>query len=123
LDTPLSLRLSAFAKLSKDERTALAAVRRARVTVDARRDIVGEGDNPSVVRLILSGWACRYKTTTDGSRQIVGLFIPGDFCDLNVYILRQMDHSIGAITPVAIAEIAPEQIETLMDNHPRVTRG
>jgi CRP-like cAMP-binding protein len=75
------------------------------------------------VRLVLSGWACRYKTTPDGNRQIVGLFIPGDFCDLNIYVLRQMDHSISALTPVRIAEITPEQIETLMDDHPRVARA
>lgn len=123
MDAPLALRLSAYAKLSQDECAALAKVSRAKVTVDARRDIVHEGDRPSVVRLVLSGWACRYKTTADGNRQIVGLFIPGDFCDLNIYILRHMDHSIGALTSVRIAEISPDQIEKLMDDHPRVTRA
>jgi CRP-like cAMP-binding protein len=53
----------------------------------------------------------------------VGLFIPGDFCDLNIYVLRQMDHSIASLTPVQIAEITPEQIEKLMDHHPRITRA
>jgi CRP-like cAMP-binding protein len=123
LDTALASRLHAYAKLSHDERASLASVSRATTTVDARRDIIREGDAPTVIRLVLSGWACRYKTTPDGKRQIVGLFIPGDFCDLNIYVLRQMDHSVGAVTPVKIAEITPAQIEKLMDEHPRITRA
>ena len=36
-------------------------------------DIVREGDDPKVVRLILSGWAYRYKVLPDGRRQVVAL--------------------------------------------------
>ena len=25
--------------------------------------------------------------------------VPGDFCDLHVFVLKQMDHSIGTISP------------------------
>ena len=53
--------------------------------------------DPGVVRLMQSGWAYRFKDLPDGRRQIVGFFIPGDFCDLNVYILQQMDYSIGTL--------------------------
>jgi CRP-like cAMP-binding protein len=123
LENPLALRLNAYARLSQDERAALAAVSRVKTRAAPRHDLIREGDRPTVVRLVLSGWACRYKTTPDGQRQIVGLFIPGDFCDLNVYVLRQMDHSISAITAVQVAEISPEQIEALMDQHPRITRS
>jgi len=34
----------------------------------------------------------------DGRRQIIAFFLPGDMCDLNVFVLRQMDHSIAAVT-------------------------
>ena len=70
-------------------------------SAEARTDIAREGENPSVIRLLVSGWACRYKDLPDGRRQIVGFFLPGDFCDLNVYILSELDHSIGALTAVA----------------------
>jgi hypothetical protein len=33
-------------------------------------------------------------------------FVPGDMCDINVFILRQMDHSIPALTPTTVAVIA-----------------
>lgn len=123
MDSALALRLNAYARLSQEDHAAIAAVSRSARTTAPRRDVIGEGDTPTVVRLILSGWACRYKSTPDGQRQIVGLFVPGDFCDLNVYVLRQMDHSIGAITSVKVAEITPDQMDKLMAHHPRVAQA
>lgn len=115
----LILKLQNFARLSQEDRAALAGLacgpsHEAR----PRRDIIREGDAPNAVRLILSGWACRYKELPDGRRQIVGFFIPGDFCDLNVYILKEMDHSIGAITRVTYTQIAPEEMERIIEARP-----
>jgi len=119
----LALRLDAFTRLSKDDRDALAeAVRRPR-DVAPRRDIIREGDKPKAVQLVVSGWGCRYKTLPDGRRQIVSFFIPGDFCELNVYILKEMDHSIGAITRMKVAEISRKEMEALTAGRPRITEG
>lgn len=116
--------LQRYARLSEDDRAALERVGRTCLSdVAARRDIIREGDNPTVVRLIIRGWACRYKGLPDGRRQIVGFFIPGDFCDLNVYILKEMDHSIGAITRVQYAAITPEAMEQLTRERPRVSQA
>lgn len=77
-------------------------------------DIVREGDRPDKVRMILSGWLTRYKTLEDGRRQIVNFLLPGDTCDAQIYLLRQMDHSIGALTPVVYAEIEAARFEELL---------
>ena len=116
-------RLEAFAKLSPDDRTALDQVSRNTRFVEPRRDLISEGDNPRFVHLVLDGWACRYKALPDGKRQIVSLFVPGDFCDLNVYILKAMDHSIGAITRLKVAMIAPEDMNALTEGRPRITQA
>lgn len=76
--------------------------------IPARTDIVHEGDAPRAVRVVLEGWACRYKELPDGRRQILAFFLPGDMCDSSVFLLDQMDHSIAAITPVTLGEIAPD---------------
>ena len=44
--------------------------------------LLREGEVPSMVHLLIEGWACRYKLLPDGRRQISSLFIPGDYCDL-----------------------------------------
>jgi CRP-like cAMP-binding protein len=116
-------KLEAFTRLSADDRAALAQVSRNVRTVEARRDLVSEGDRPRYVHLVLDGWGCRYKQLPDGKRQIVSLFVPGDFCDVNVFILKYMDHSIGAITRLKVAMITPEEMNALTTDRPRVTQS
>jgi CRP-like cAMP-binding protein len=117
---PLASKLSAFTRLSAEDRHALERIGGNVVSVDARRDLIRHGDNPQFVHLVLDGWGARYKGLPDGKRQIVGLFVPGDFCDLNIYILGRMDHSIGAITRLKVARITPEEMEALTSEHPRI---
>jgi CRP-like cAMP-binding protein len=116
-------KLEAFTRLSADDKAALAAICRNVRVIDARRDLISEGDRPRFVHLMIDGWACRYKQLPDGKRQIVSMFVPGDFCDVNVYILRSMDHSIGAITRLKVAMITPEEMNALTNQRPRVTQA
>jgi CRP-like cAMP-binding protein len=121
---PLALRLDAYTKLSQQERATLDQMScKGLREVGARRDLIREGDRPKSVFMIVDGWACRYKTLPDGRRQIIALFIPGDLCDLNVYILREMDHNIGAITALKVAEMPREDFERMMFDHPRITQA
>jgi len=119
----LALKLAAFTKLSEDDRHALArAITNVR-TVDARRDLTTEGERPRFVHVILEGWASAYKTLPDGKRQIVAFFVPGDFCDLNVYVLRQRDHSIGAVSRLKVAMMSPDEMASLTVGRPRLTQA
>ncbi|HVU31703.1 MAG TPA: Crp/Fnr family transcriptional regulator [Sphingomicrobium sp.] len=122
-DLVVAAKLEAFTRLSADDRAALAQVSRNVRFVEPRRDLISEGDRPRYVHLMLDGWACRYKQLPDGKRQIVSLFVPGDFCDVNVYILRSMDHSIGAITRLKVAMITPDEMNALTATRPRITQG
>lgn len=124
LGTPLALRLELFTRFSDAERQRLDNVGRRNIrTVEPRRDVIREGDRPRVVNIVLEGWACRYKQLPDGRRQVVSFFVPGDFCDANVFILKEMDHSIGAITRVKIAEVLPEELQALMTGSQRITQA
>lgn len=121
---PLARRLANFTRLSPEDQEGLERISRGNVRrVPARRDLIGEGDTPRSVFLILEGWACRYKQLPDGRRQVVGFFMPGNLCDLNIYILQRMDHSVGAITPLRIAEVGRDEFEAVLDAHPRVMQA
>lgn len=121
---PLVAKLQQFTQLSDADRQMLEALTRE----PPRRfppstDIVSEGDEPKVVRLVMAGWAYRYKQLPDGRRQMVALFLPGDLCDHNVFVLSAMDHSIGTLSAVTLVEIPPAIFEAMMTAHPRVTRA
>jgi CRP-like cAMP-binding protein len=120
----LLMKLQGFGPMPAASEAAIVALADLRVrTASAGEDIISEGDDPRDVYLITQGWACRYKMLEDGARQIVGLFVPGDLCDLHVYILKEIDHSISAITPITYACISPGVLEALGDAHPRVLRA
>lgn len=121
---PLVQKLGHFARLAPADREMIGRVSSERVRdVRAREDIISEGERPEHINLILEGWACRYKVLEDGRRQIIAFFLPGDLCDLNVFVLRHMDHSIASITPVRLSEISRAGFEELMLAHPRVTQA
>lgn len=117
-------KLGSFGPLPAASRDALMAIaeNRPRV-VKPGSDIISEGDDPKDIYLITRGWAARYKMLEDGSRQIVGLFVPGDLCDLHVYVLKQIDHSIASLSPLTVARISAREMEELCDQHPRVVRA
>ena len=116
-------KLESFEELTEADREALSALTLRIRKVPARTDLISEGDPPNSVHLILDGYACRYKVLPDGQRQIMAYLVPGDFCDLNVFILDQMDHNIGTISACQVVDIPRQAIVEITDDHPRVTQA
>ncbi len=122
--THLIRKLEQFTRLSAADKEALEQVSALTIRrLAPREDIVHEGDRPRQVNLVLEGWACRYKTLEDGRRQILAFLVPGDMCDLRMFILKEMDHSISALTTLRVAEIPSDAILSLTDRHPRIARA
>jgi CRP-like cAMP-binding protein len=91
-------------------KTVLSDVR----SVAARKDILREGDRPTHIHLVVSGWCCRYNIVSEGARQITAFLLPGDLCNSHITLLRRMDHGVGTLTPVKIAYIAPSEMDELL---------
>jgi CRP-like cAMP-binding protein len=124
MHNPLTCKLEQYTRMSADNRAALDELANSRPRrLLARDDIVREGERPEDMNLLLTGWACRYKTLEDGRRQITSFFLPGDVCDLNVFYLRRMDHSIGAMTAVTYAEIPRATYERVINRNPRILQA
>jgi CRP-like cAMP-binding protein len=112
---PVIRRLNTFRSLSPAAADALNKALRDRIMrAGAGQDLVSEGDRPERIRVVLSGWLCRYKALEDGRRQIVNFVLPGETCDAYVYLLPQLDHSLSTLTPVVYSEIERAQFEELV---------
>lgn len=85
--------------------------------------MISEGDNPVAVFLLLEGWAYRYKHLEDGSRQIMAYLIPGDLCDVRIFLFERMDHSIGLLSDAKVARIPAAEMLDMMDQFPRIERA
>ena len=113
-------KLKSIAELSPNDERAVARLPLTLETRPADTDIVRDGDRPSQCCLIVEGFACRYKITPGGRRQIMSFHIPGDVPDVQSLHLRTMDHSLGTLTPCRLAFVTHASLRDLLLRHPRV---
>jgi CRP-like cAMP-binding protein len=117
---PLTRKLSLFAPLSEADRRVLDRLTSEEECFPAHVDIISEGMAPRSVFLLKEGMAIRYRGLPDGGRQIMTFLIPGDLCDSHMFLLKTMDHSLGAITPLRVAPISREAILDVFAQRPRI---
>jgi CRP-like cAMP-binding protein len=116
----LARKLQRYVPLFEADLASLAEPLAQGRVVAARKDIISEGDDPRGINVILDGWACRYRQLVDGRRQITSLLLPGDTCDPHVFLLEQMDHTIGAITPILLGQITGSALQEMTARRPRL---
>ena len=63
-----------------------------------------------LTRIIVSGWAVRFRTTPDGHRQIVNFLLPGDSIGLYGALFPTSDSGVETITDATLAEFASAEL-------------
>jgi CRP-like cAMP-binding protein len=116
----LVAKLSRFAPLSDSDVDVLEALCSKEERVDAGVNLVDEGSTPRQGFVITRGLACRYRLMADGRRQILTLLIPGDFYDLDGFLLSVADHSIVTMAPTRLATIERDKVYEIIAHHRRI---
>ena len=120
---PLIRRLENAFTLAENERAALLNLPLQVTTLRADQDIVREGDRPTRSCALLEGFACTFKVTREGKRQITAVHIPGDIPDLQSLHLEVLDSSLGTLTPCRVGFIQHEALHELCERQPRIARA
>jgi len=113
-------KLQSLHSLSEEEQSALLAAIDTTRVIERGRDIEADGSTPKHSTVILSGVACRYKILKGGRRQILVFQFPGDITDIYSYVLKRLDHGIGAVTRCEVAHIPHESIRKLCETYPNL---
>jgi CRP-like cAMP-binding protein len=122
--TPLAKKLGNYLQLGDAELAVLNEMTSGREKFfPPRTDIVREGEHSRVMRIMISGWAHRYKQLPDGRRQTVGYFLPGDICDLHIPMLNGVDYSLASLSPATIIEIEYADFEKLLAVNRRLEKA
>ena len=115
MKNPLLLKLEQFADFKDGERKRLdQLISERQQTYAPKQDILAEGQKVDTIHIVLSGLAARYKLLDEGERQIMAFLVPGDICDLEVFVLAEMDHSIAAISETVCAVVPADTIKKLL---------
>lgn len=117
---PFIRRLERFAVLSDEDRTTLAKISAEPRLIGARTDLIREGDDPDGALLVMEGMACRYKQRAGGQRHIVAYLLPGDLVNLDVVLLKKMDHTISTMSACKVVRLAPKTITDILEHHPAI---
>lgn len=108
--------------LSAAERQVLIETAGSELFFPAGSDLVNEGDRPHNSTLIVEGFSTRYTILSDGRRQITAIHVPGDFVDLHSLILREMDHSVGALSDCRAIAFPHDRLRLVTETNPHLTR-
>ena len=115
MDNPWIAKMEQFTRFSPPERQKLQALSDERhQDYKAREDILIEGEHVDECHVVLTGLAMRYKILPTGERQIMAFLVPGDLCDAEIFILKEMDHSVAAVSPTTTALISSKIMKEML---------
>jgi CRP-like cAMP-binding protein len=113
-------KLTALHEISEEEQQAVIGELEKEREIPRGSDIVADGSKPKYTTIMLSGTACRYRLLPNGRRHILTFQFPGDMTDLYSYVLKKMDHAVGALSDCTIAQIPHETIAVLCERYPNL---
>jgi CRP-like cAMP-binding protein len=116
-------KLKRMGPLDGEDIRRLAALPLTTERVPRHRELVREGGMPTHCCLLASGYACRYKETERGARQIVSFHLRGDLLDVQHLLLARADHSLQTITTATVAWIPKPELLTLAWERPNVGKA
>lgn len=86
--------------------------------VDPGISFLQEGAHNEHLYTVLNGWAFRYKMLDDGRRQILNYALPGDLVGLQGTLMREMEHSVEALTPLTLCVFPRAKLLELYSRFP-----
>jgi CRP-like cAMP-binding protein len=124
MTNPLTMKLEQFTRFEGSERMRLdKLLQGASKTYPRGKTIIREGEKVEDIHLVTKGLATRSKTLADGSRQLMAFLIPGDLCDVEVFVLEAMDHDIVALSETTCVLIPATEMEQLLTESSNLTRA
>ncbi len=86
--------------------------------VEPGASFLREGARSDQLYTVLSGWAFRYKMLDDGRRQILNYALPADMVGLQGSLMREMEHSVEALTPLTLCVFPRAKLWDLYSKFP-----
>ena len=101
LDCPLR-RLPLFIDQSTNETALVQSLKRRELRLPADTALIHEGQTDAPLYTLLSGWAFRYKTLSDGRRQILNFLLAGDFIGVQQKMGDAAAHGVVTLTDAVL---------------------
>jgi CRP/FNR family transcriptional regulator len=111
---------SAFLKITPEDLAAIESFRIGARAVAAGRALMEEHIRSPNLFTLYSGWAFRYKTLTDGRRQILNFLLPGDFIGLQEEFVEGKTHGVETATDATFCVFERDKLWALFQLQPKL---
>lgn len=113
-------RTRAFTPVEPGVLDFIEGFRASTLSVPAGGALVHENQANSRMFTLYSGWAFRYKTLSDGRRQILNFLLPGDLVGLQQEFGDLSAHGVEAVTDCALCVFQNDSLWSVFREHPRL---
>jgi CRP-like cAMP-binding protein len=113
-------KLATQAIVSDEDRATLLELPQVSRFFEPRSYLVREGDITDTCAVLVSGFAYRHKTSSNGDRQIVGILFPGDLLNLQQLYIDVADHNIQTLTQCEVAKIPHSALRSILRDRPSI---
>ena len=110
--------MKAFSPLQPGELEFIEKYRSEMVDLPAGAAIIPEHRTSPRLFTLYAGWAFRFKTLSDGRRQILNFLVPGDFIGLQEEFADGATPGVEAVTPVRLCVFERDGLWPLFREYP-----
>ena len=115
--------LPLFVEQTDTDVALIQSLKRDQIVLPAESDIIHEGHEDAPLYTLLSGWAFRFKTLSDGRRQILNFLLPGDFIGVQQKMGDVAAHGVQALTEVVLCVFRRDALWELHRSAPALGFG
>lgn len=109
---------TAFLPHSEEETRFLNSLRVGERVLEAGETLIPEHSRGGELYTLLDGWGFRFKTLSDGRRQILNFLLPGDFIGLQQKMDIASAHGVEMLTPARVCRYARDSLGAIFKNQP-----
>lgn len=106
-------KLALYAPVSVEDRVGLLELPYSSRFFEAGSYLLRDRDTPDQCGMLVSGLAYRHKVSAEGLRQIVSIYIPGEFYSLQQLHLATADSNVQTLTRCEVVMISHEALRRL----------
>jgi CRP-like cAMP-binding protein len=110
--------LPIFRAFTPEELQFVSRFKFGEVDLGAGETLLEDGESSPYLFTLLSGWMFRYKTLSDGRRQILNFAMPGDFIGMQSAAFKEMQHTVESLTVVRLCVFPREKLLSLYSKQP-----
>ena len=94
--------LPLFVPYAPGDLELIQSLKKRMVSVAAGDAIIHDGQADAPLFTLFTGWAFRFKTLSDGRRQILNFLLPGDFIGVQQKMTEASPHGVEALSDVSL---------------------